>query len=205
LWRVADNNKKMRGYTLVEIACVLCIAGIVASFALPSLTALSLDGRRAAAVNDLLWTVRLARSETLKRGGRPLVACGLDDRDGDGRFGPDELACAGYDWSDGWVLGVWDDADANARVDLGELEPLRVFQPPGGGDLSVTAGNFMASPPVAPAGTLLIKPFGKRTSNGTITVCDRRGPAAARAVIVSSLGRARTSATRSDGSALRCP
>jgi type IV fimbrial biogenesis protein FimT len=193
----------MRGYTLVELACVLCIAGIVASFALPSFSALSLDGRRAAAVNDLLWTVRLARSETVKRGGRALVACGLADRDGDGRFGPYELACAGRDWSDGWVLGTWDDADGDARVDLGELEPLRVFRPADG--LTVTAGNFTASPPVAPAGTLLIKAFGRRTSNGTITVCDRRGPAAARAVIVSSLGRARASATRSDGGALGCP
>jgi type IV fimbrial biogenesis protein FimT len=193
------------GYTLVELACVLAIAGIVASVALPSLGALALDQRRTAVVNELVNTLRLARSETLKRGGRALVACGVLDQDGDGRLAADELACAGRDWSDGWVLAAWDDADGDARVDAGELTALRAFQTHARGHLAVTAGNFTASPPVAPAGTLLIKSFGKRTSNGTITVCDRRGPEAARAVIVSSVGRARVSATRADGSALACP
>jgi type IV fimbrial biogenesis protein FimT len=194
-----------RGHTLVELACVLAIAGIAASVALPSLGGLALDGQRAAVVNNLVATVMLARSETLKRGGHALVACGLDDRDADGRFAPDELACSGYDWSDGWVLGTWDDADGDARVDAGELTPVRVFQTGAEGRLTVTAGNFTASPPVRPAGTLLIKSFGKRTSNGTITVCDRRGAAAARAVIVSSVGRSRVSNRRSDGTPLRCP
>jgi type IV fimbrial biogenesis protein FimT len=193
------------GYTLVELACVLAIAGIVASVALPSLGAFALDQRRTAVVNELVNTLRLARSETLKRGGRALVACGVADRDSDGRLAADELGCAGRDWSDGWVLAAWDDADGDARVDAGELTTLRAFQTHADGRLTVIAGNFTASPPVAPAGTLLIKSFGKRTSNGTITVCDRRGPEAARAVIVSSVGRARVSATRADGSALACP
>jgi type IV fimbrial biogenesis protein FimT len=197
--------KRTGGYTLVELACVLAIAGIAASVALPSLGGLALDGQRAAVVNNLVATLMLARSETLKRGGRPLVACGLDDRDADGRFAPDEMACAGYDWSDGWVLGTWDDADGDARVDAGELTPVRVFQTGAQGRVTVTAGNFTASPPVRPAGTLLIRAFGKRTGNGTITVCDRRGAAAARAVIVSSVGRSRVSATRADGRPLACP
>ncbi|MGH8482128.1 MAG: GspH/FimT family pseudopilin, partial [Nevskiaceae bacterium] len=137
-----------RGYTLVELACVLAIAGILASLALPSFGALSATGQRAAVANQLLATLRLARSETLKRGGRPLVVCGVADRDGDGFLAPDELACAGYDWSEGWVLGTWDDADGDARVDAGELTPVRVFQTGAGTRLAITAGNFTASPPV---------------------------------------------------------
>lgn len=193
------------GYTLLELASVLCIAGVAASVALPALGALAQDTRRAAVVNDLVATVMLARSETLKRGGRALVACGVADADADGRLAPGELACAGRDWSDGWVLGTWDDADGDSSVDAGELAPLRAFQTGARGRLTVTAGNFTASPPVAPAGTLLIKAFGKRTSNGTITVCDGRGAAHARAVIVSSFGRARVSSTRADGRPLACP
>ena len=199
------TTRRGGGYTLVELATVLCIAGVVASFALPSLDALARDGRRTAVVNDLVAMMLLARSETLKRNGRPLVACGVDDRDGDGRFAPDELGCAGYDWSDGWVLGAWDDADGDSRVDAGELEPVRVYPVAAGGDVTVTAGNFLATPPVAPPGTLLIKSFGWRTSNGTITVCDGRGAGEARGVIVSPMGRARVSSKRADGSALRCP
>lgn len=196
---------RKRGYTLVELAVVLAMAGVAAAVALPTLGSLAQDTRRAAVVNQLVATLLLARSETLKRGGRALVACGVEDPDGDGHIPPEELGCAGYDWSDGWVLGTWDDADGNARVDPGELAPLRVFRTGAGGALTVTAGNFTASPPVAPAGTLLIKAFGRRTSNGTITVCDARGPSQARAVIVSSLGRARVSPRRADGGPLRCP
>ena len=193
------------GYTLVELITTLCIAGIVASVAMPSLGTLAMNERRTAVVNDLLLTLLVARSETLKRGGRPLVVCGIGDRDGDGTLDPAERRCAGHDWSDGWMLGTWNDANGNATVDTAEFVPLRVFQTAASGQLTVTAGNFTASPPVAPAGTMLIKAFGRRTSNGTITVCDRRGSGAARAVIVSSLGRARVSSRRADGSALRCP
>jgi type IV fimbrial biogenesis protein FimT len=191
--------KRCAGYTLVELATVLCIAGVLASVALPSLDSMAQDTRRADVVNQLVATLLVARSETLKRGGRPLVACGIA---GDTAAQP---ACAGRDWSAGWMLATWDDRDGDSRAEPGELVPVRVFQTGTLGQLTITAGNFTASPPVAPAGTLLIKSFGRRTSNGTITVCDARGPGAARAVIVSSLGRPRVSARRSDGSALRCP
>jgi type IV fimbrial biogenesis protein FimT len=193
------------GYTFVEALATLCIAGIVMAWAVPSLDRMVLDARRTAVVNDLLLTLLAARSETAKRKGQPLVACGFDDRDGDGTLDPDEQRCGGYDWSDGWMLGTWHDADADGTVDPPEFAPVRVFQTGAGGRLAVTAGNFSASPPVRPAGTMLIKAFGRRTSNGTITICDRRGPAAARAVIVSPLGRARVSSTRADGTPLRCP
>jgi type IV fimbrial biogenesis protein FimT len=199
------REARVGGYTFVEVLATLCIAGIVVAWAVPSLDTMVLDGRRTAVVNDLLLTLLAARSETAKRKGQPLVACGFDDRDGDGMLDPDEQRCAGYDWSDGWMLGTWHDADADGTVDPPEFAPVRVFQTGAGGRLAVTAGNFTASPPVRPAGTMLIKAFGRRTSNGTITICDRRGAAAARAVIVSPLGRARVSSTRADGTPLRCP
>lgn len=193
------------GYTLVELLATLCVAGIVLSWAVPSLDALVLDGRRTAVVNDLLHTLLLARSEAAKRGGRPLIICGVSDTDRDGRLAPSELRCTGHDWSHGWMIGTWEDRDGDATVDPGEFDALRVFQTGSAGRFTVMAGNFAASPPVAPAGTLLFKAFGRRTSNGTITFCDRRGPEAARAVIVNYFGRARASATRADGAPLRCP
>jgi type IV fimbrial biogenesis protein FimT len=200
--RRESPSGKPGGYTLVELATTLCIAGIVASVALPSLGDLARNERRTAVVNDLLTTLVVARTETLKRGGRALVACGVRDRDGDGA---PERSCAGSDWSAGWALGTWDDADGDSTVDVDEFEPLRVFATGGDRRLSVTAGPFTATPGVRPAGTMLIKSYGRRTSNGTITVCDGRGPAQARAVIVSSLGRARVSSRRADGTPLRCP
>jgi type IV fimbrial biogenesis protein FimT len=193
------------GYTLVELLATLCIAGIVMSLALPGLDSLLMNERRTAVVNDLLLTLMVARSETIKRGGRPLVACGLQDVDGDGMLESGERRCSGRDWSLGWMLGTWSDDNGDGTVAPEEFTPVRVFQSPAPGRLTITAGNFTASPPVRPAGTMLIKAFGRRTSNGTITICDRRGAASARAVIVSPLGRARVSSTRSDGTPLRCP
>ncbi len=183
----------------------LCVAGVLVSVAVPSLTGLAQNERRSAMVSRLLATLLVARSESLKRGGRPLVICGADDADHNGNLDPPELRCAGNDWTDGWMLGTWDDADGDSTVDPAEFTPVRVFATDSAGRLTVMAGNFTASPPVRPAGTLLFKSFGRRTSNGTITICDARGPAEARGVIVSSLGRARVSKRRSDGSALRCP
>lgn len=193
------------GYTLVELMTALCIVGVVMSYALPSMDSLVLNERRTAVINDLLVTLMVARSETAKRHSRPLVVCGVDDRNRNGNLDPAELRCAGRDWTDGWMIATWNDADGNAAVGPDEFEALRVFQTGAAGRFTVTTGNFTASPPVAPAGTMLIKAFGRRTSNGTITFCDRRGPAGARAVIVSPLGRARVSSTRADGTPLRCP
>jgi prepilin-type N-terminal cleavage/methylation domain-containing protein len=189
------------GYTLVELLAVLGIAGVLACVAVPALGALSRNERRTAVVNELLVTLLAARSEALKRGGRQIVVCGIVDP-------AQPLAgqtCAGQDWTRGWALGTWNDLDADARVDPAEFRALRMFQPGTGGGLRVRAGNFMATPPVAPAGTLVVKSFGKRSSNGTITICDDRGPGAARAVIVSSLARARVSSKKADGSPLQCP
>jgi type IV fimbrial biogenesis protein FimT len=190
-----------RGYTLVELACVLCIAGVLMSVAIPSFDTLSRNERRTAVVNDLLVTLRAARSEALKRGGRPIVICGVQDP----ALPLGQQHCAGHDWTAGWALGTWTDDDADARVDADEFRALRVFTTDAQERLTVRAGNFMATPPVAPAGTLVVKSLGKRSSNGTITVCDDRGPAEARAVIVSSLARARVSSRKADGKPLLCP
>lgn len=193
--------KKRRGYTLVELVCVLCIAGVLMSIALPSFGTFSRNERRTAVANELLATLLVARSEALKRGGRPVVVCGIVDP----ALPPAQQRCAGYDWTAGWALGTWDDADGDGAVDAAEFRGLRVFQPSRGGRLTVRAGNFMTTPTVKPAGTLVVKPFGKRSSNGTVTICDDRGSADARAVIVSSLGRGRVSSRKADGKPLACP
>lgn len=191
------------GYSLLELLTTLAIAGTLAFTGVPALHGLWLDERRTTAINGLLLTLRMARSETVKRDG-PLVVCGLADGNGNGAVDPAELHCAGQDWSFGWLVAGWNDADGDAVVDPAELVPLRVFNGPAGG-LRVTAGKFTATPPVLPPGTMLVKPFGWRTSNGTITVCDRRGAQHARAVVVSSVGRARASGTKADGTPLACP
>jgi type IV fimbrial biogenesis protein FimT len=50
----------------------------------------------------------------------------------------------------------------------------------------------------------IFRPYYRRSTNGTVIFCDRRGSAAARAVIVSYTGRPRVSSTDAGGRRLNC-
>ena len=203
------NNKRSAarkgGYSVVELMVTLSVAATLATLTVPALGTLVQDQRRTTVVNELMATLMFARTEAAKRG-RPVVVCGLRDANGNGLLDPGERRCSGHDWSDGWMAAAWNDADGDGTIDDSELgeAPLRLyandFEP-----VSVIAGNFTVTPPVAPAGTAVLKPFALRCGNGTITVCDRRGPGAARAVIVSSNGRSRITGRNSAGGPLTCP
>lgn len=191
------------GWTLIELLTALAVAGVLAAAAIPAYRGLAADARRAARVNELLASLILARSEAAKRGAT-VIACGVADTDGDGRLGPAERSCQGLDWSRGWLVAAWRD-NGDRTVDPGELEVLlmRAADPKEG--LSVRANGLAAAPPVRPLGTAALETFGRHSSNGTITICDGRGSASARAVILSPTGRARSSKTRADGRGLDCP
>ena len=197
-------NNKRHGYSVLELMLTVAVAGVLAAVGVPTFTNLALDSRRTAVANELLADLVLARGEAIKRG-QPLVVCGISDSNRNGSLDPAERHCAGHDWTDGWMVGTWADLNHDGVVGSDELSPLRESLTGAAGRLTVIAGNFSASPPVGPAGTAVIKGFSRRSSNGTITLCDRRGPRQARAVIVSPNGRARVSATRPDGSAPVCP
>lgn len=203
------NNKRSAarkgGYSLVELMVTLSVAATLAAVAVPAFGTLVQDHRRTTIVNELMATLMFARSEAAKRG-RPVVVCGFDDANGNGSLDPAEQRCSGHDWSDGWIAAAWNDADGDGVVDDAELAeaPLRQHVIDRG-QVTVTAGNFTVTPPVAPAGTAVLKPFAQRCGNGTITVCDRRGAGAARAIIVSANGRSRITTRNSAGQPLACP
>lgn len=193
-----------RGYTVIELLTAVSIAATLAALVIPAFDAVVKDNRRASAANELLRVLRYARLEAAKRGQR-VIACGVADADHDGSIGPAERACIGRNWSDGWMTAVWRDADGDATVDPVELEVLDVRINGARGAVTVQANGLAAMPPVAPRGTAVLEPFLHRCSNGTITICDARGSAQARAVILSPNGRARVSSRKADGSPLACP
>lgn len=192
------------GQTLVELLASVGIAGVLASAALPAFHGLVLDNRRAAAVNELVGALLLARTEAILRR-QPVVVCGVRDADGNGQLDGAERTCAGHDWSAGWLVAGWVDADGDAVADAGELMVLRQHLADVGSGLRVIAGHFTATPPVAPSGSTVMKPFGQRSGNGTLTVCDGRGAGHARAVIISGSGRTRLSTRTAGGRPLTCP
>lgn len=85
---------EIRGFTLVELAVTLAVAAILLALATPSFAELLRRNRLAAANNELVTALQIARAEALRRG-RPVSVCASSD----------ERSCAGSkDWATGWVV-----------------------------------------------------------------------------------------------------
>jgi len=170
-----------RGYTLWELLVAMAVAAIALGLGLPSFERLRLDMQRTAAVNAFVGSVQLARSEAAKRA-RPVVLCKTVDFE---RCGGDEIR---YDH--GFMVFVNED-DARPPSRAAGEPLLRAHRPAAGLHISANRQLFE------------FRPFRARSTNGTITFCDRRGDSEARAVIVSYTGRPRI-AKAGPGRALRC-
>jgi type IV fimbrial biogenesis protein FimT len=171
-----------RGVTLWELMWTLAIAATVITWGVPGFKGFLLDARRTADINAFVLAVQLSRSEAAKRG-RPIVLCNTTDR----------LICAenGETFDTGWMVFVnSDDARPPQRS---EDEDLLYFHAPRmEGSISANRRLFE------------FRPFGWRSTNGTITFGDERGQTQARAVIVSYTGRPRVSIEGPGGRELRC-
>jgi type IV fimbrial biogenesis protein FimT len=167
-----------RGFTLWELLCVLGVAGILAGLGAPALTDFLLDGRRTADVNALVLAVQLARSEAAKRG-RSVIVCPTADH----------TRCGG-EFGAGFMVYVnLDDRYPPERTDA---EPLLYAHVP------EIAGTITSNRPYYEFRV------GRRSTNGTFVLCDRRGAREARAVIVSYTARPRVADRDADGRRLRC-
>ena len=175
-------NARHCGVTLWELLCVLAITGTLVSLGVPAFRGFLLDARRTANVNGFVVAVQLSRSEAAKRG-MPVVLCKTLDR----------RACAGNEshFDSGWMVFVNtdDDRPPNRALD----EALLYFHAPQT-TVSISANRRLFE----------FRPFGWRSTNGTVTFCDDRGNAHARAVIVSYTGRPRVAAEGPGGRTLQC-
>lgn len=170
--------RRTPGFTLWELLCTLAIAGVAMAAGVPAFSAFVLDAHLTADVNGWVLAVQLARSEAAKRG-RPVIVCQtIDTR----RCGGTGLA--------GWMVYVnLDDEYPPARS---AAEPLLYVHEAG------LTGTIVSNRPYYEFRV------GRRSTNGTIVFCDRRGAAAARAVIVSYTGRPRVDRRDGDGRPLFC-
>ena len=172
--------RRPRGFTLWELLCSLAVAAVALTAGIPAFRALLLDARMTADVNAWVLAVQLARSEAAKRN-RPVIACPTDDNE---RCGSSAVP------STGWMVFVnLDDAYPPHRA---PTEPLLYAHS------QEIAGSIVSNRPYYE-----FRPF-RRSTNGTTVFCDRRGAAAAKAVIVSYTGRPRVAARDAAGDPLRC-
>ena len=171
----------LRGLTLWELLCALAIAAVVLTAGVPPLRTLLLDAQLTADVNGFILAVQLARSEAAKRG-RPVMVCKTDDTH---RCGDADLPADA-----GWMVYV--NLDDRYPPRRSATEPLLYVH------RRELEGTVVSNRPYYE-----FRP-GRRSTNGTTVFCDRRGAAAAKAVIVSYTGRPRVARVDADRRPLRC-
>jgi type IV fimbrial biogenesis protein FimT len=164
--------KLTTGVTLWELCVTIMLVGIIVGIGAPGLHTFVLDARLVADVNAFVGAVQLARSEAAKRG-RSVIVCKTADR----------VSCGGdeIDFDAGWMVFVnTDDVAPPARA---ASEPLIFAHSPS------SVGTIVSNRPFYE-----FRAYRRRSTNGTVTFCDARGPPAARAVIISYTGRPRVAA-----------
>ena len=169
------------GHTLPEVVFVVAILAGLAGWGVPAFQRLSREASLSASVNLFLQSVHLARNEAIKRNGVVSLCPSAD--------GGTCLAAGG--WDRGWIAFVNLDRDSPAVRDLGE-ELLYAWP-------ARSRGTILAN-----RSTLSFRPQGQSGVTATVTFCDDRGSAAARAVIISQTGRPRVSNRAASGGPLSC-
>lgn len=169
------------GFTLVELLAGLVLLGMLSAWAIPAFGTLARNAERTAQVNQFAQAIYLARSEAIKRNGVVSLCPTLDGR----------YCSPATNWSTGWIVFLNLDRDSPALRDAGE-PLLHAYA-------SWDAGHIAAN-----RSTLSFRPFGQMGVTATVTFCDERGAAAARAVIISQTGRPRVTARNSSGGPLSC-
>jgi type IV fimbrial biogenesis protein FimT len=147
---------RTRGFTLVELMITIAVAAILLAVGLPGFQSAMRSNRLAAANNELMAAVALARSEAMR------------NRRGSGICPTANGTTCGTHWSQGWL--VWADVNGNATLDSGEVV-VRRGQPHRSLSLSSTASaiafngrggisanrTFSVAPVSCPSGEMLVR------------------------------------------------
>jgi type IV fimbrial biogenesis protein FimT len=114
-------KKAHTGFTLVELMIALAVGIIILTIGIPAFNSVMTSNRTTAYTNDLVTTLRLARSEAVKRG-EGVTVCASN---------ADYSACDNANWQNGWL--VFTDPDNDRTYTAGTDELIRIWQAPEGG------------------------------------------------------------------------
>ncbi len=161
-----------RGFSVLESMISLALAALLIAAGTPALRAFLQEQRITAEINHIVSHLHLARTVAISRRAS-VVMC---------RSATQRHCIAdtprGADWSGGWIVFI--DTDDNGI--RGAAEPLLRVRPKLSGGLTVRFNQ---------AGAVRYRSTGEARS-GRFTVCDARGPHAARSVVLYWTGRPRT-------------
>lgn len=191
------RRQTQSGFSLIELLTVLGMVAILTAIAAPSMRDFIRNNRLTAAGNDLLHSLRFARTEAVKRQGN-VVVCATDNPD---------AADAALTCSDGAFSGWFVFADTNTSWTHDAAEA--VMEKHAAVDASVTVRNDNNGIVSYGASGFANPPGGGKVPTANVVICDERGDTAqganstARALFITNTGRARVSHTHADvGNAL---
>lgn len=169
-----------RGFTFIEFLVTLLLLSILANMAAAGMQRLRARISMNTSINSMLHAVHEARSRALTTGDE-VVLCPSNGG----------LRCdAGRSWHNGWL--VFQTAVSGR-------------QQPGAADTTLLTGDSEAGLRItANRRAFVLRPFGRRSSNGTLMFCNPQALTEPRALIISYTGKPRVSATTATGQPLNC-
>ncbi|NNC64522.1 MAG: prepilin-type N-terminal cleavage/methylation domain-containing protein [Gammaproteobacteria bacterium] len=181
------NLEDQQGFSLAELLVTMGIAALLLSVGLPGLTSFAKDARQVSVANEMLADFHYARDLAITSNARVTICPSSNG-----------ATCDGAGWEDGRIVFV--DTDGNLALNGAET----VQRVTGDiGDVDVNTAEFGASITYRPNGRAMANIV--RNNTGEFVVCDDRGSAHARALIVDMSGRPRISHEDSSGLPPTCP
>ena len=172
------------GYSLHDLIVTSAVVVTLAT-GTPAIMGMVQSSRMTAEVNELITHLSLARSETIMRGTTVTICKSKDS-----------ATCSNdSEWQNGWI--VFTDPNENQQVDAGETI-IHAHQALHGG-VALRYGGEKET-----YRYLTYHPPGYARPNATFTFCDRRGSDKAKAIIINTVGRPRSSDKNAENKALNC-
>ena len=167
-------GRRQAGFNLLELMITIGILGVITAIAIPSFQSVSINSSLSTETNDLVSSLRHARSEAAKQG-QNVTVCSANG---------DYTACSGAaDWTTGWLI-----VDTAANV-------IRVRE-------ALETDTATEQAIAGAQGLIVFNRNGFTTNARTIKLCGRQNSAQrARGVIISIDGRVRL-ATDSDANSI---
>jgi type IV fimbrial biogenesis protein FimT len=162
-------KRELTGFTMLELLLTISIAAILLVIGIPAFQEFGNRQRMSASINLLHSHLALARNQAI-RFNIHVVACPGDIVNG---------CSEDSNWSEGWIVF----GDLNGDRQYQGLENMYRSEP---------GLEFMTIHSSSGRQYVRFHPNGSAPgSNGSISFCDRRGPAKARKLVISNIGRIR--------------
>lgn len=175
-----------RGVSVVELMITLGVATILMSIAVPSFRTISMNSKQAGTVNELVAGLHLARNTAITLNARVGICSSSNG-----------VSCEVVDWNEGWI--AFHDEDNDQVRDADETILATGSEADG---ITIDSSQFPSSFSYRPNGRVMSGTVAINT--GEFALCDKRGSAHAKVVILDMSGRPRLSEYKADGSKPGC-